>query len=55
MARSSPAATLGQAFSDALLSLGTISLSYRVGVAFYRRLVEREHVRLQYVTRQYSG
>eukprot|EP00171_Calliarthron_tuberculosum_P009100 IDg9100t1 len=46
MPRSSPAATLLQAFSDALLSLGTLSLSFRVGVVFYRRLVEREHVRL---------
>lgn len=41
--------TLGAAFVDALVSLSTITVSFHVGVAFYRRLVEREHVRLQYV------
>lgn len=45
MPQKSAAATFLHAFSDALCSLGTYVVAYRIGVAFYHRLVSREHVK----------
>lgn len=45
----SAATALFQAVTDALLSVGTLSLSFRFGAIFYKRFLSRENVRNQYV------
>lgn len=48
MGRSAPTAFI-QAVTDALISVATLSLSFRSGALFYRRFLSRENVRNQYV------
>lgn len=45
----SAATDLFQAVTDALLSVGSLSVSFRLGSIFYKRFLSRENVRNQYV------